>query len=181
MYKKNPIPLLWLCALMSIFTQLFPLHSYAAESGGVPGKTGLPDLTVTNVSFTPAKPTIKDKVTINVEIKNVGSGPAYISTGTTAWETKEAPTANAVMGIGMQGMGVKSDEVLGGKIKTPLTVVVKPGETYVSSMLIVNSGKLTPGEYPYLIKVNPDGQIEEADKNNNEQKVVLKVRGLGGR
>ncbi|MEI8356257.1 MAG: hypothetical protein WCG31_09245, partial [Deltaproteobacteria bacterium] len=60
-------------------------------------------------------------------------------------------------------------------------VVVKPGETYVSSMLIVNSGKLTPGEYPYLIKVNPDGQIEEADKNNNEQKVVLKVRGLGGR
>jgi subtilase family serine protease len=181
MYKKNFIRRLCLFSLVSIFVQFLPVQSFAVELTGVPDKTDLPDLTVTRVYFTPARPTIKDRVTINVEIKNIGSGPAYFSTGITAWETTEAPTANANMGARPQGIGLQFDEVLSGKIVTPTPIVLKPGESYVSSQVVVSSGKLAPGEYPYAVKVNPEGKIGEADKTNNEQKGLLKMRGLAGR
>ncbi len=182
MYKKKFMPFLCLCSLMCIYlsgcflSKPLPLHCDYA-----PGKKGLPDLTVTRVYFTPAKMTIKDKVTINVEIKNIGSGPAYFSPGMTAWETTEAPSANANMGLRTQSIGLQFDEVLGGKIETPMAIVVKPGESYVSSLVVANSGRLAPGEYTYSVKVNPDGRIEEADKTNNERKCVLKMKSLSGR
>jgi hypothetical protein len=182
MSKKKFTQFLCLCPLMGIFlTGCLQSKPVQLHSDFAPGKKDLADLTVTRVYFTPAKPTIKDKVTINVEIKNIGSGPAYFSPGMTAWETTQAPTANASMGIRTQSMGVQNDEVLGGKIETPQAIVLKPGESYVSSLAVVNSGRLAPGEYPYSVKVNPDGRIEEADKTNNEQKGALKLKSVAGR
>jgi len=81
------------CSLLIIHFLLLSVQSFAAEVEGIPATQVLPDLVITKIFFTPEKPTIKDKVIINVEFKNIGSGPAYISPGMTEWETVAAPSS----------------------------------------------------------------------------------------
>jgi len=168
-------------SLRIIYFLLLSVQSFAAEVEGTQGKRGLPDLIITKIFFTPVKSTIKDKVIINVEMKNIGSGPAYFAPGMMEWETVTAPSSTGSMGLRIQTMGPLANEVMGGKKEASLAIVLKPGESYVSSMAVVDPGRLAPGEYTYVLRVNPDEGIKEADSNNNEQKAVLKLKGLGGR
>jgi hypothetical protein len=170
-----------LCLLPIILFLLLSIQSFAAGAEGIQETHGLPDLVITKIFFSPEKSTIKDKVILNVEFKNIGSGPAYISPGMTEWETVTAPSSTGTMGLRIQTMGPQADEVLGGKKEATKVIVLKPGESYASSMVVVDPGRLAPGEYTYVLRVNPDEEIKEADIGNNEQMAVLKMQGLGGR
>ena len=181
MSQKNSMMSLRFCSLLIIYFLLLSVQSFAAEVEGTHGKRGLPDLIISKIYFTPVKPTIKDKIIINVEIKNIGSGPAYFAPGTTEWETVTAPSSTGSMGLRIQTMGQQANEVLGGKKEASLAIVLKSGESYVSSMAVIDPGRLAPGEYTYTLRVNPDEGIKEADSENNEQKAVLKLKGSGGR
>ena len=169
------------CSLLIIYFLLLSVQSFAGGVEGIQETHGLPDLVITKIFFTPEKPTIKDKVIINVEFKNIGSGLAYISPGMTEWETETAPSSTGTMGLRIQAIGPQAGEVLGGKKEAAKAIVLKPGKSYISSMVVVDPGRLAPGEYAYVLRVNPDEEIKEADSDNNEQKAVLKMKGMGGR
>ena len=129
MPQKNSMVSFRFCSLLIIYFLLLSVQSFAAGVEGAQGTHGLPDLVITKIFFTPEKPTIKDKVIINVEFKNIGSGLAYISPGMTEWETETAPSSTGTMGLRIQAIGPQAGEVLGGKKEAAKAIVLKTGES----------------------------------------------------
>jgi hypothetical protein len=181
MSRNNSWIVCRICSLLLIGLPLLPMQCFAANAAAGHGKHSLPDLAITKIYFSPSKPTTKDTIILNVEIKNFGPGPAHFSRGMMEWETVTAPSSTGSLGLSMPTMGPQVNEVLGGKKEVVSGIVLKPGESYVSSMAVINAGRLAPGDYIYAVRVNPDEAIDEADLDNNEQKAVLKLKGSGGR
>ena len=102
-------------------------------------KQPLPDLVVTGYKFIPPNPTISDRVSLVITIKNQGSAAAVIPAGATIWLATK-PNGG--------GLGVDS------KGET-----INPGLSLSRSLHLFNAGELKPGTYKIKVTVDPENRV----------------------
>jgi hypothetical protein len=114
-----------------------------------------PDLVVTGVTFTPANPTVADRVTIDVAIKNQGQGPAVVPSSATVW------SASLPNGSGVGG--------------TSAGAPIAAGVTFHGVMTLLQAGALPAGTYAVHVTVDPGNRCAESVETNNERVVNLTI------
>ena len=110
------------------------------------GEQQLPDLSVASISFSPANPTNEDPVTVNVTLANNGNA----SSGSFQWRLFYN----------------------GNVLATESTSSLGAGQ---SRQLSYNLGTNPAATIPIKVQVDPNGDIEETNENNNEKTVNLIV------
>ena len=108
-----------------------------------------PDLTVTNISWTPTNPKPNENVKVYVAIKNVGT--AKVNNSTVCFKIPE---------IGYNTMFSSPEEI-------------NIGETKIYTFTDIKFPK--SGNYTINIEVDCDKRYEESNENNNERTEILKV------
>jgi len=113
-------------------------------------KRPLPDLVMTGYKFIPPNPTISDRVSLVITIKNQGNASAVIPAGATIFLATK-PTGG--------GLGVES------KGET-----INPGVSFSRSLHLFNAGELKPGPYKIKVTIDPENRVVKyvGPRNSNE-------------
>jgi hypothetical protein len=133
-----------------------PRHIAPGTSTPPPlAKQPLPDLVMTGYKFIPPNPTISDRVSLVIMIKNQGNAVAVIPVGATIWLATK-PNGG--------GLGVES------KGET-----INPGLSLSRSLQLFNAGELRPGTYKIKVVVDPENRVVKSGGTKNTHVIGLTV------
>jgi hypothetical protein len=128
----------------------------------VPGRDQKPDLVVESVTFKPLNPTRYDRVFVDVQMRNLGPGPAIFCEQDRIWmsivEQPDRPSSRA-------GGGGAGDRV------------VKAGEQFFGGVYIVEPNTLQKGCYRVRVTVDDKNVIPEISEGNNTKTAYLAIDG----
>ena len=123
-----------------------------------PPQATLPDLAVTSVTFSPNPATSTNRVSITVNMQNVGAGTAYFCSGATEW-TAQLPWGGGVGGVNFGGI-----------------LAIAPGGTFFGGVFILNPGQQPAGSYTVTATVDPGNSVVESNETNNSNTGTLTIQ-----
>ena len=121
-----------------------------------PTISGTPDLVVTKVSFLPPQPTREQAVSLDIEMKNQGTGPALFCKNDRYWSSNGGP--------GPRGTGYSTHWL------------IMPGQIFKGGLqTFVTPLTLLPGTYPITVTVDPNNEAAESNESNNSMSATLTI------